>query len=128
MPSVLIVDDADDIRFLVQQLVVAAGADYKVAGEASTGEEAIERWRELRPQVIVLDHLMPGLSGLDTAERILAEEPGLPILLFTAYRDEGVVRRATRLGIRACVSKADLNRLTAELRAVANELRGDGAP
>jgi CheY-like chemotaxis protein len=123
---VLIVDDEDDIRFLVRQLIAVAGDGYVVAGEASSGEEAIERWRELRPQVIVLDHRMPGLTGLEAAERILAEQPDLPILLFTAYRDDRVLRRAAGLGIRVCVSKADLNRLTVELRALAKELRGRG--
>jgi CheY-like chemotaxis protein len=123
MPSVLIVDDEDDIRFLVRELIDAAGDGYVITGEASSGEEAIERWRELHPQVIVLDHRMPGLSGLDAAERILAEQPDLPILLFTAFRDDGVVRRAAELGIRVCVSKADLSRLTAELRALASEFQ-----
>jgi CheY-like chemotaxis protein len=126
MPSVLIVDDDADIRFLVRQLIAAAGDGYVVTGEAASGEEAIERWRELRPHVIVLDHRMPGLSGLDAAERILAEQPDLPILLFTAFRDDHVERRAAGLGIRVCVSKADLSRLTVELRALANELGGQG--
>lgn len=114
MPSALIVDDEADVRFLIYRLLERVeGVTF--AGQASSGEEAIARWRELRPDVIVLDHRMPGLSGLETAERILAEDPDQVIVLFTAFNDPAVERAAAELGIRACLSKGELNRLPAEL-------------
>jgi two-component system, chemotaxis family, chemotaxis protein CheY len=117
MPTVLIVDDEADIRFLVGRLLGAAQPPWEVAGEAETGADAIDLWHQLHPDVIVLDERMPGLSGLDTAERILAEQPGQIIVLFTAFRDGAAEARATAMGIRACVAKADLHRLTGELLA-----------
>lgn len=115
MPSVLIVDDEPDIRFLVRRLVEEA--DWRVAGEASSGEEAVARWRELRPDIIVLDQRMPGLTGLEAAERILAEDGAQRIVLFTMMKDEVLDRLAAALGVRACLSKGDLHRLMATLIA-----------
>ena len=60
---------------------------------------------------------MPGLSGLETAERILVEDPGQPIVLFTAFSDPAVEQAATSLRIRACLSKSDFHRLLPELRS-----------
>lgn len=116
MASLLIVDDEPDMRFLVR-MTVEAGGHLSVVGEASTGDEAIRRFRELRPDAIVLDQRMAGISGLDTAEQILAENPGQVIVLFTALYDADLARRAVELGVRACLSKAELSRLTGELLA-----------
>jgi CheY-like chemotaxis protein len=123
MPSVLIVDDEPDVRLLVRYLVEKA--NWRVAGAASSGEEAVTRWRELRPDVIVLDQLMPGITGLETAARILAEAADQPIILFTHLRDEGLTRAATKVGIRACLSKANLHGLMPTLAGQVSG--GDGS-
>src|SRR6266550_1870043 len=115
MPTVLVVDDDADIRFVVRRMIEKMEGDAPVVHEASTGDEAIDMWRALRPDVIVLDQRMPGLSGLETAARILAEQPAQPIILFTAYRDdleEAAAHINGRLAAR--LSKAELNRLPAE--------------
>jgi DNA-binding NarL/FixJ family response regulator len=121
MASLLIVDDDSNARFLVQQTVEAPDGALSVIGEASSGDEAIDRWRELHPDILVLDHLMPGLSGLEVAERVLAEDPGQLIVLFTAHRDEALARRAAELGVRACVRKTDVGRLRPTLLALLEE-------
>lgn len=119
MPSVLIVDDEPDIRLLVRYLVERA--NWSVAGEAASGEEAVTRWRELRPDVIVLDQLMPGISGLEAAARILAEAADQPIVLFTHLKDDRLVQAATEVGVRACLSKGNLHGL---MPALAGQLPG----
>jgi len=119
MPSVLVVDDEADIRFVVCRMIERMEGDSLVVHEASSGEEAIERWRALRPDVIVLDQRMPGLSGLETAARILAEHPGQRMILFTAYRDDFEDEAGLTADI-ARLSKSQLNRLPAELRALLN--------
>jgi len=119
MPSVLVVDDDADIRFVVRRLIEKMEGDAAVVHEASTGDEAIEAWRVLRPDVIVLDQRMPGLSGIETAAKILAEQPAQRIILFTAFRDdpgEMAVPLNGHTGIR--LSKAELNRLPTELQAL----------
>ena len=115
MPSLLIVDDEPDIRFLLR--CMAEQAEWYVAGEAASGQEALDCYWQLKPDVIVLDHRMPGLSGLETAERILAEHPYQAIVLFTAFRDPALERAARALNVRACLPKSDLARLLPELRA-----------
>jgi len=119
MPSVLVVDDEADIRFVVRRMIERMEGDGLVVHEASSGEEAIEMWRALRPDVIVLDQRMPGLAGVETAARILAERPAQRLILFTAYRDDLEDEAGLTAGI-ARLSKSQLNRLPAELRALLN--------
>src|SRR4051812_30900540 len=71
---VLIVDDEDDMRALIRSHIEIANHGLSVAGVASDGDEALRRWRQDRPDVVLLDQRMPGLSGLETAEVILREE------------------------------------------------------
>jgi YesN/AraC family two-component response regulator len=107
----LIVDDEEDMRFLVRAVIEAANHGLEVSGEAANGDETIERWREDRPDVIVLDHRMPGMTGLEIAEKILAEHPEQRIILFSAYLDEDTTAAAKRLGIGMCLAKSDYTRL-----------------
>lgn len=122
MPSVLIVDDEDDIRFILRWMIEEATGDWSVSGEATSAEEAVARWRELRPDVVILDYLLQGPSGLEAAERILAENPNQPIILLSMIGQEEVHRAAFALGVARCVSKAKLR----DLPTVLAELAGNG--
>lgn len=115
MVSVLIVDDDANIRFLERMVLKVAALGFTVAGEASSGDEAIARWRQLQPDVIVLDDGLPSMRGLDIARRILAEQPDQVIVFLTAYEDEAVASRAKLLGVRLCLPKTDIRRLPARL-------------
>ncbi|MEA3018760.1 MAG: two-component system, NarL family, response regulator DevR [Actinomycetota bacterium] len=101
----LIVDDDEDMRFLLRAVIERANEGLEVAAEAGGALEALEQWRAVRPDVIVLDHRMPGTTGLQVAAQILAETPEQSIILFSAYLDDDLVARASALGIRACISK-----------------------
>ncbi len=107
MPSALIVDDEDDVRFLLRQIIQTSNHGLTVAGEAASGEEALTKFADTRPEVIVLDNRMPGVSGLDVAEQILRDHPEQSIILFSAQLDAETVEKATALGIRACLVKND---------------------
>ena len=107
----LIVDDEEDMRVLLRATIEAANQGLQVAGEAGSGEEGLAQWREHRPEVVVLDQRMPGMSGLEVAARILAEHPEQHIVLFSAYLDDDTRKQAADLGIRACVSKSDFSRI-----------------
>jgi len=104
----LIVDDEDDIRLLVRLTIERASEPLEIVGEAGSGEQAVECWRATRPDVILLDYRMPGMSGLDAAEMILAEQPDQSIVLFSAFLDDRALGRASALGIRAILDKRDL--------------------
>lgn len=101
----LIVDDDDDMRFLLRAVIERANHGLEVAAEAGGAAEALEQWRAVRPDVIVLDHRMPGRTGLQVAEQILSEHPEQSIILFSAFLDDDLVARASALGIRECISK-----------------------
>lgn len=116
---VLVVDDMDDMRALVRLIVRTANEGLVVAGEAANGSEALDLVEVVDPAVIVLDELMPGLGGLETAKRILALRPGQKIILFSAYLDESMWQRARELGITTCVSKVDYEALPDAIRAAA---------
>lgn len=115
MTRALIVDDEEDMRFLVRTVIEAYNHGLTISGEAENGEQAIEQWRADRPEVVVLDMRMPGLTGLETAERILAESPDQRIVLFSAYLDPETTAEATRLGVDLCLAKSDYTRLPEEL-------------
>lgn len=114
--NTLVVDDEADVRLLVQLIIDRENEGLRVVGEASSGDEALRVRRGLDIDVVVLDHRMPGLTGLETASAMLAEAPDLPIVLYSAFTDEQMVAQAQRIGVRECVEKGDAPRLIAVLR------------
>jgi YesN/AraC family two-component response regulator len=119
--GVLIVDDEEDMRALLRSTIEIANEGLHVAGEAADGDDAMAQWREKRPAIVVLDQRMPGATGLDVAERILAEHPEQAIILFSAYLDPDILDKAARLGIRACMSKREISRVPEALWKYAPE-------
>jgi DNA-binding NarL/FixJ family response regulator len=119
MISTLIVDDEEDVRSLVRLVVEAANEGLVVSGEAADGDEALQRWREDRPVAVILDQRMPGMSGLEVAEHMLAENPDQHIILFSAFLDRSTRDAARRLGVRLCLDKTQVARLPEELWALA---------
>ena len=123
--TVLVVDDAPDMRFLARAVLESAG--LTVVSEAADGPEALERVSALDPPpvptVILLDNMMPGLTGLEVAERVLAATPEQLIVLFSAYLSDEVKAEAARLGITACVSKVDVSNLGEIIRKLVDERR-----
>lgn len=116
--NTLIVDDEADMRLLLLFTINTEDRGLRVVGEASSGEEALIIRRDLDVDVIVLDQRMPGLTGLETAQALLAEDPDLPIVLYSAYVDETMAAEARQIGIRRCIKKGDVPSLIAALREV----------
>jgi YesN/AraC family two-component response regulator len=116
--NTLIVDDEVDVRLLLQLVIDMENRGLHVVGEAANGHEALALRRGLDVDVVVLDNRMPGLTGLETATAMLAEEPDLPIVLYSAFTDDRTVAEARRIGVRACVAKGDASRLITVLREV----------
>ena len=119
MIPTLIVDDEEDVRSLVRLVVEAANEGLYVSGEAADGQEALERWRANPPVAVVLDQRMPGMSGLEVAQHMLAEKPDQGIILFSAFLDRNTREAAVKLGVRVCLDKTQVSRLPEELWALA---------
>jgi CheY-like chemotaxis protein len=115
----LIVDDEEDMRNLVRTTIEIANKGLRVAGEAANGAEAIEQWRASKPDCIVIDQRMPGLTGLEVCETILREDPTQRIVLFTAFADAELRRAARRLGVSAVLPKEQVHRLPETLWGLA---------
>ena len=115
-PTVLVVDDDADVRHLARLLLEVDG--FHVVGEAADGDQAVERFDQLRPDIVLLDNQMPGLAGLDVARELFAHRPDQLVVLFSAEVD-GVTRAvADEMGVAACVSKADATDLPSVLQAL----------
>ncbi len=92
MKNILVVDDESIIALNLEEDLKELG--YETVGIASSGEQAIEKARELRPDLILMDIAMPGeKDGIDAAEAITAELD-IPVILLTAYADEELIKRA----------------------------------
>lgn len=116
--TVLVIDDEPDARLVIRMTITAAGAPLRWAGEASNAFEGMSLWRMLQPDVIVLDQVMPEIDGLTVARAIRDRDPDQTIVLCSASMTPDLIRRARDVGIRACLSKADLHRLAEVLSDV----------
>ncbi|MEN3972785.1 PAS domain-containing protein [Sphingomicrobium sp. XHP0235] len=86
---ILVIDDDEDVRGFVEQTLEDMGAYVRGAADGTAGLAA---YAEKRPDVIVLDYAMPGLSGAEVASAILAERPGQPILFISGYSETAAIR------------------------------------
>jgi YesN/AraC family two-component response regulator len=114
----LIVDDEEDIRTLIKIVILAANQGLFVAGEAVDGHQALERIDEIDPVVVVIDEMMPGKTGVETAKEMLEKRPGQLIIMCTAFLDEDLKRKAQEAGIKLCLGKDDFMHIPDALRAV----------
>lgn len=99
--TILIVDDHEVLREGMRTLVVKSRSNLTVCGEASNGQQAIQLAQELKPDVIVMDITMPGMSGLEATARIRDLGMAIPILIFTMHESERLendVREAAAQG------------------------------
>jgi CheY-like chemotaxis protein len=102
LATVLVVDDDVDWRQLLRESLEKAG--YRVI-EAPRGDVALTSVEQQRPDVVVLDHHMPGLNGLDVTARLRTRWPLLPIVLMSAFGDAHVMERAHELGVTRYLDK-----------------------
>ena len=108
MPKcILIVDDSYVIRRATRHFLETQ-TEFNVCGEATDGIDAIEKTRQLTPDLIILDLAMPRMNGLEAARKLRAMSVKAPIILFTMYADVLPQEETTEAGISAVVSKTDL--------------------
>jgi DNA-binding NarL/FixJ family response regulator len=121
--SILLVDDHSLVRRGFRRLLEDA-RDIMVVGEASDGDEAVRLAEQLRPQVIVMDCALPGMSGLDATRRILQKFPDTAILMLSMHSEDTWVHQAMAAGARGYILKSavDMELVTAIRRVVAGEV------
>jgi DNA-binding NarL/FixJ family response regulator len=116
---VLVVEDHPLFRRGVVALLEAAEG-LAVAGTAGSGEEAVTAAAQLRPDVVLMDLQLPGISGIEATRAIVAADPDVRVLVLSLFEDEDSVFLALRAGARGYLLKeADEEELTGAVRAVA---------
>ncbi len=120
MARILIVDDQYLVRLGIRR-ILRAQPSLKVVGEAGDGEEAVAKAAETKPDVILLEYLLPLLTGLEVVRRVRAVRPETEFLMFTLHDNEVLIEQALKAGVRGYLFKSDPSRdLIAALTALAD--------
>ncbi len=92
----LVVDDAMFMRRMLSDILEKGG--HIICGEASTGKEAIERYKELKPDLVTMDIIMPDMSGIEAVKEIKKVDPDAKILMVSAMGQQALVLEAVQSG------------------------------
>jgi two-component system, NarL family, nitrate/nitrite response regulator NarL len=114
---ILIADDDPIVREILRNLL-SSGNEFSVSGEAKNGEETVKLARELRPDLLLLDLLMPNLPGLDALKEMTTSDFLVRTIVLTASITKQQVLQALQLGARGVVRKDALGELVTAIRAV----------
>jgi len=101
--TVLLCDDALFMRTMLRSII--SGGGYEVIGEAGNGRAAVELYATLRPDFVVMDMVMPELSGIDAVREICALDPSARIVMCSAMGQERIVSDAIAAGARGFINK-----------------------
>ena len=112
------VADDDPMILMALETILGASGEVEICGSGNSGARAVELYRELRPDVLLMDIRMEGMSGLEASKAILAEDPEARILLLTTFSDDEYIVQALRCGVKGYLLKADYNSILPALRAV----------
>ncbi len=101
--SVLIVDDASFMRMMIKDILVKNG--FEIAGEAQNGEEAVERYKELSPDLVTMDITMPEKDGVAALKEIKAFDGNAKVIMCSAMGQQSMVIDAIQAGAKDFIVK-----------------------
>ncbi len=114
---IVIVDD-DRLVAVSLKTIVEAGGDVQVVAVGSSGEDAVRLYGEHRPDILLMDIRMDGMTGLEAGEKILGTDPEARILFLTTFNDDEYIRKALAMGARGYIIKQDFEGILPALQAV----------
>lgn len=103
MAKILVADDSESIRLVLRDIL--AIGNHEIVGEAIDGKEAIEKYTELNPDVILLDLAMPKKDGLTVVKEIINQDPQAKIILITASDDQKIITKCLSEGAKTSIAK-----------------------
>ena len=129
-PTVLVVDDVAFVRSTLVSILNENG--YQVIGEAGNGADAIEQYSRLNPDLVTMDVVMPKMSGIEAARKIVKATPSARIVMISAMGQESLVMEAIHAGARDYLlkpfsSQEILRTLAHVLESATTGIRGDQA-
>lgn len=101
--GILIIDDTDFDRNLLRSILISAG--YEVTGAACCGEEGIRMYDELKPNLVMLDLIMPDLNGIEVLRRLRKQDGDARVMMCTSVGEESMVVLAKRMGAKGYIVK-----------------------
>jgi two-component system, chemotaxis family, chemotaxis protein CheY len=115
---ILVVDDSEISRRIIGTIL--RSRHWTVCGEAEDGKDGVEKFQELKPDVVLLDLSMPDMTGIEAAQQMSASNPTIPLILFTILDIEGLGPAAHEAGIQAIIPKSEAWNLIGSIENVAN--------
>ncbi len=103
MARILIVDDSVLARNNLKSILETGS--HKVVGEASDGEQAVDQYRKLKPDIVTMDITMPKVNGIDSLKRIIAGDPDARVVMISALGQGGKILEALNSGARHYITK-----------------------
>ncbi|MGZ8476470.1 MAG: response regulator [Candidatus Binatia bacterium] len=101
--KVLAVDDSKTMLAMLSAQL--RGSNFEVVATASSGPEAVEKFKELRPQLVLLDVVMPEVTGVDTLERLLTFDTGACVVMVSSIGTEATVEECLKKGAKSFLQK-----------------------
>ncbi|MCL0062585.1 response regulator [Peptococcaceae bacterium] len=101
--KILIVDDAAFMRMMIKNIVTKAG--YEVVGEAENGAQAVEMYKELKPDLVIMDITMPEMGGIQAVKAIKEIDPNANIIMCSAMGQQAMVMEAIQAGAKDFIVK-----------------------
>ncbi len=103
MAKIMIVDDAAFMRTLLKNILFPKG--FEIAGEADNGATAIDKYKELKPDLVTMDIVMPNVNGIEALKKIREFDPNARVIMCTAVGQENMVRAAIMSGAKGYIVK-----------------------
>jgi two-component system chemotaxis response regulator CheY len=103
MGRILIVDDTLFMRTLLKNILFSGGHD--IVGEAADGDEAVAKYKDLKPDLVTMDVVMPKVNGIEALKQIRAMDPSARVVMCTAVGQEQMVKLAIKTGARGYIVK-----------------------
>ena len=114
---IVLVDD-DKLVCSSLKIILNSQADIEIAGTGNNGKEAIDLYRSLQPDILLMDIRMEEMSGLDAGEALLKEYPDARILYLTTFLDDEYIIKALNIGAKGYMLKQDFDSIIPALHAV----------